>query len=528
MSENLERNVNDENNNLTFRNSDENKRNNLSIEKQLILICIFFRIFIFIWTFLSDQLINDYDTSFFTTFQENSFSLGGFAHWDSVFFLRIAKTGFYEFESFFAFFPLYPFTIRFITLNFILPLKQFFYNFIFLLNNSDKSKEVLLSENDWIISGVLITNICFLISLIYFIKLTKFLFNNFLNSEKDRNLFIWYSGLLFIINPATIFMTVVYTESMFMCFTLLGMYFHFTKKHFLSCLFFFLASATRGNGIVLSGFYIYQFLFETFHFIRNTKNSKYVIFKIIWFFIKYILFGVVMILLPYLLFQTFGYYQFCNENYNNLLKESISINNGMGKTEYLKENHPWCLDKYPHLYNYVQSKYWNVGFLRYYEFKQIPNFILAFPILFLSIYGTFIYFTKDKKRIFTLGLLNNNNSSSDVNENYEEENSNIYTLNYKIFPIVAYWAFLTLYGALLMHIQVLTRFLFSSSPAIYWYCSTFFINGGNSSKQSTSNNTTVTTATANRIINVNKLLIFYFLLYCTLGPLLFSNFYPWT
>mgnify|MGYP002050440369 CR=1 FL=1 len=39
----------------------------------------------------------------------------------------------------------------------------------------------------------------------------------------------------------------------------------------------------------------------------------------------------------------------------------------------------WCRERVPSIYAHVQRTYWNVGFLRYYELKQLPNFALAAP-----------------------------------------------------------------------------------------------------------------------------------------------------
>jgi phosphatidylinositol glycan class V len=43
----------------------------------------------------------------------------------------------------------------------------------------------------------------------------------------------------------------------------------------------------------------------------------------------------------------------------------------------------WCDNTIPSIYNHVQSKYWNVGFLRYWTPSQAPNILLAAPVLSL-------------------------------------------------------------------------------------------------------------------------------------------------
>ena len=52
---------------------------------------------------------------------------------------------------------------------------------------------------------------------------------------------------------------------------------------------------------------------------------------------------------------------------------------------------PWCDSFPPSIYSYVQSKYWNVGFLRYWTPQQLPNFLLGAPPLALLFTYTLHY-----------------------------------------------------------------------------------------------------------------------------------------
>lgn len=93
---------------------------------------------------------------------------------------------------------------------------------------------------------------------------------------------------------------------------------------------------------------------------------------------------------PFVFFQYFSYYIFCKTSVQNIPNRLIDYANIRGY--YLPGKSKFC-SKFQLPYSYVQKNHWNnVGFLRYYEFKQIPNFILAFPIIFLVFTCLFFYF----------------------------------------------------------------------------------------------------------------------------------------
>ncbi|KAI1077271.1 GPI mannosyltransferase 2 [Whalleya microplaca] len=49
------------------------------------------------------------------------------------------------------------------------------------------------------------------------------------------------------------------------------------------------------------------------------------------------------------------------------------------------ELRPWCTSHLPSIYSFVQERYWNVGFLRYWVAPALPLFIIASPMIYILI-----------------------------------------------------------------------------------------------------------------------------------------------
>ena len=136
-----------------------------------------------------------------------------FANFDGLFYLRIAEKGYSQFEH--AFFPLYPLLIKYIS---------------YIFSNK-------------LIVGLLISNISFIFALFFLKKYLNELF-------KDTKLSNWIITLLLVF-PSSFFFGSLYTESLFLLFTVLTFYLLHKKKIFIACIFSILAALTRFVGVFL-------------------------------------------------------------------------------------------------------------------------------------------------------------------------------------------------------------------------------------------------------------------------------------
>ena len=118
--------------------------------------------------------------------------------------------------------------------------------------------------------------------------------------------------------------------------------------------------------------------------------------------------------------------------------------------------HPaWCDKTFPSIYSHVQAKYWNVGFMRYWTISNIPNFLLAMPVL-LSVYAFCAFYLSHLPSIVPRPFPQCR--STEIHSTF---------LQLTIFPHVIHGLALTLVLTFNAHVQISLRVL-PSLPLMHW------------------------------------------------------------
>ncbi|KAF9047295.1 GPI mannosyltransferase 2 [Panaeolus papilionaceus] len=194
------------------------------------------------------------------------------------------------------------------------------------------------------------------------------------------------------------------------------------QQYVLAALFFTGAAAFRSNGVFLAGFTLWSLIVAPFLARRPIHPLK-------------ALFLSALVFLPFIAHHVSAYQTFC------LSEEQVP---------------EWCTRTFPSVYTYAQSKYWNVGFLRYWTPSQLPNILLALPTLSLIIaYSSYILLQPSKLSTYkhgshiSLGFLH---LSTAVNSQTPHA---IYSL---------FTCFILLFAS---HTQITLR-VAASMPVLYW------------------------------------------------------------
>ncbi|KAL8097397.1 uncharacterized protein LOC141683767 isoform X2 [Apium graveolens] len=427
--------------------------------------------------------------------------------WDGVYYVRTAQCG-YEYEQSYAFWPLLPFCI-------------------FVLSKSVFAPLVPLVGYRAVLglSGYVLNNMAFVFAATYFHRLSVIVLKDKVAAMR--------ASTLFCFNPASIFFSSIYSESLYALLSIGGLCHLMSGAKNLSTLWLALSVLARSNGVLNAGYIGFQMMHQAYD-AAFYKKRFYLAVQIL----LAGAFRCLCICLPLFIFQAYGYFNICH-----------------GRSA--DEQRPWCKNRVPMVYNFIQSYYWGVGFLKYFKVKQLPNFLLAAPILSLAL-ASIIYYVKLRYVIFiTLGfrgfkappvdkssspfqlyseldtLSRNSNITSGNTSKITQENQTLRWrrpavrendlsklpseyrsldkeeyLTLTLLPFVLHLGFMAGVAFLVMHVQVATRFL-SANPPLYWFATSLPALSKNGKRW-------------------GYLIWAYCAAYILLGSLLFSNFYPFT
>ena len=419
-------------------------QNNL---KQSFISCVF----LFLFQFVANIVIPDHDAGVFNPPVTGSerftlidkiilFFFGGFRRWDAIYFLHISQHG-YTYENCVAFFPLYPLMIS--TVKGVSDLCPFV---------SDSSLLLLF--------GVLINVALFAAAAVLLLCLGQVV-------TQDRQL-ACSAAVLFCVNPASIFMTAPYTETLFACLSFGGMLCVQQRRLFTGAVLIGASALTRSNGLVSTGFILHHFALEYTTRLAAVSRTNYdrdlrVITTVIHETLSHSLRAVGFVLvasIPFVCYQLYIYELFCFPENQAELKSSFDssvINYGYREGyKVVGEGpvSPWCFATLPLSYSYIQSHHWGVGFLAYYQIKQIPNFILAAPIITLSLCACYSFYCAQPAACRELGLIKKEKFKVETIGSHSAEKGGNGWKNEELVVYVLHLLFLTTFGCFFMHIQV--------------------------------------------------------------------------
>nr|XP_020838879.1 GPI mannosyltransferase 2 isoform X2 [Phascolarctos cinereus] len=348
--------------------------------------------------------------------------LGGLSRWDAEHFLFIAEHG-YIYEHSFAFFPGFPLALRAGAELLLWPLQG-----------------LLTLRSRLLLTAVLLNSLCSVLA-------ASALYHLGCLVLRCRRL-AFLSALLFCLSPANVFLASGYSESLFALLVFRAMSQLERGRGGWGMLLFALATGVRSNGIINAGF-LFHAQCRDFLSSPSPGGLRGTLQRLLRL-VAFLLLVSLGVGFPFALFQLYAYSQFCQPHLPHLIPEPlVQLAKDKGYRVPAGNQPSWCTWRLPLIYTYVQDVYWNVGFLRYFELRQVPNFLLAGPVAMLGAWAAWTYVTANLQHCLTLGLLRNK-GRGDKKPGKPPPGFH----SPQVFVYVAHSTALLLFGALCMHVQV--------------------------------------------------------------------------
>ncbi|KAJ1998917.1 ER membrane glycoprotein subunit of the GPI transamidase complex-like protein [Coemansia thaxteri] len=408
---------------------------------------------------VSNAIVDDYDASASISIPATSSALQNALHglvrvcvrWDAVYMVHIADVG-YVHEQEHAFFPLLPLLMRAVANTVLAPL------------TACVDRRLALA-----LAGVIISNASFVLAAVTLYALGRAT----LRSER----LAYIAALLFAAAPSNMFMSAIYTESLFAWLVFSALLLIAQRRHAWAALCLCASGLCRSNGVVYAGFFVWDLVVCSDAW-RGRRRLALALQM------AHAAALVVVSALGFVAFQVYGYRTYC------MLQSEGSV------------PRPYCSSAVPSIYSFVQAEYWDVGFLRYYTMQQVPNFALAAPMVALSLAGLWAYVAHDPLRVAALGWRQLRRKRAD------SESAPLASAFFgrALLPHMYLWALLLWVATTTMHVQVVTRF-FSSVPAVFWFAAHAVADRGGAAWR-------------------RRAVAGFFVAYGLAGVALFSNFFP--
>ncbi|XP_014676019.1 PREDICTED: GPI mannosyltransferase 2-like [Priapulus caudatus] len=438
--------------------------------------------------------------------------LGGFRRWDALYFLHVAERG-YTFENCLAFLPLFPLTAASLARAALAAAPASF----------------LALSSLVLVSSTALNVVYFVVSAVFLSHLGRL--------ATGSTEVACVATMLYCFNPASVFFSAAYSESMFAAATFCGLILCEKDQLFAASVVFGLGAGTRANGVVSAGFVVYFRLRRTLASLPRRRGVVETSLRVTAATTSAAAYACICVA-PFLAYQYYAYGVFCARPAPPPPPDLLEFGRANGYVVAGDGRRPlWCDAPLPLSYSHVQREYWDVGFLRYYRAKQIPNFVLAAPALYLCGRAVASYVRRRWEHASCLGFRQAAPRRRDAGF-YADG----------CFVYVAHCATLLFTCAAFAHVQVSTRLLCSSSPVIYWYCAQLLCDTSSSSSSSSSsaagrrwrwdeglsgkeNATGFVLGLLERWRTLDagkRFVVLYFISYFVVGIAMHCNFLPWT
>jgi phosphatidylinositol glycan class V len=213
--------------------------------------------------------------------------------------------------------------------------------------------------------------------------------------------------------------------------------------------------------------------------------------------------------MPYVAFQLYVYLRMCSP------PASVAAIPVVGALSWPD----WCGNTLPFSYGSIQQRYWNVGFLRYYQWHQLPNFVLALPMALwaasalLSCGRVLVKIYAGHRR----GQKEHDVDGGDGNSSSGRRLDGPAPLS--LFGHMLYFGIAMASFLLMAHVQIITR-CFASSPLLYWFIAHHQLQQQQQQQQQQKES-----GSAGMLMGWIRV---YCKVYVVVGTVMFCKFLPWT